>query len=162
MKKIYILLSMTLITVIFSGCSFFDSVIGGVASIHTTRIVLDVPSGGASQDSDQVFSKNRDILLEQVRSVALTHHFADMTTGVSGVPKPIAHFETVPPWALFISVFETNKQLSVVLWQYYDKRKQTPQYKEAGAALENILTNHFVDRLEIQRQRELRYPWQSD
>ena len=88
------LLSVALTTVIFSGCSFFDSVIGGVASIHTTRIVLNVPS--------------------------------------------------------------------VVLWQYYDKRKQTRQYKEADMALVNQLTNHFVDRLKIKRQRELRYPWQSD
>ena len=156
------LLSVALTTFIFSGCSFFDSVIGGVASIHTTQIVLDLPSGDTSQVSDQLFSKDRDILLEQVREVALAHHFADMTTGIRGVPKPIAHFETTPPWALFISVFETNKQLSVVLWQYYDKRKQTPKYKETDAALENTLTNHFIDRLEIQRKRELRYPWQSD
>ena len=162
MKNISMLLSVALTTIIFSGCSFFDSAIGGVAAIHTTRIVLDLPSGGTSQVSDQLLSKDCDILLEQVREIALTHHFVDMTTGIRGVPKPIAHFETTPPWALFISVFETNKQLSVVLWQYYDKRKQTPQYKEAGAALEEILTNHFVDRLEIQRKRELRYPWQSD
>ena len=115
MKKTSTLLSVALTTFIFSGCSFFDSVIGGVASIHTTQIVLDVPSGGVSQDSDQLFSKNRDILLGQVGTVALAHHFVDMTTSIRGVPKPIAHFETTPPWALFISVFETNKQLSVVL-----------------------------------------------
>ena len=162
MKKTSMLLSVALTTFIFSGCSFFDSAIGGVASIHTTRIVLDWPSSGTSQESDHMFSKDRDILLQQVRAVARAHHFMDMTTSVGGVPKPIAHFETTPPWALFISVFETNKQLSVVLCQYYDKRKQTRQYKETDAALANELTNHFVDRLEIQRQRELRYPWQSD
>ncbi len=162
MKKIFMLLSVALTTVIFSGCSFFDSAIGGVASIHTTRIVLDEPSDKASQKSEKAFSKNRDILLEQVKSVALAHHFVDMTKGVGGDPKPIAHFETEPPWALFISVFETNKHLSVVLWQYYDKQKQTSQYKETDGALAYVLTNHFVDHLKIQRQRELRYPWQSD
>jgi len=162
MKKISMLLSVALTTFIFSGCSFFDSVIGGVASIHTTRFVLDVPSGSTSQESDQLFSKDRDILLEQVRKVARVHHFVDMTTGIGGNPKPIAHFETDAPWTIFISVFETNKQLSVVLWQYYDKRKQTRQFKETDAALANLLTNHFADRLEIKRQRKLRYPWQSD
>ena len=162
MKKMSILLSVALITIIFSGCSFFDSAIGGVASIQTTRIVLNVPSGNTSQESDQLFSKDRDILLKQVRAVALAHNFVDMTKGVGGDPKPIAYYQTEPPWALFISVFETNKQLSVVLWQYYDKRKQTPQYKEMDVALVNQLTNHFADPLEIQRQRELRYPWQSD
>ena len=109
-----------------------------------------------------MFSKDRDILLEQVRAVALAHNFVDKTKGVGGVQKPIAYYKTIPPWALFLSVFETNKQLSVVLWQYYDKRKQTRQYKETDASLVNQLTNHFADRLEIQRQRELRYPWQSD
>jgi len=69
MKKTSMLLSVALTTFIFSGCSFFDSVIGGVASIHTTRIVLDEPSGGVSQDSDQVFNKDRDILLEHLRQI---------------------------------------------------------------------------------------------
>ena len=162
MKRPSILLSMVLTAMIFSGCSVLDWSIGGVGAIHTTQFVLDASSNGASRGSDQVFSKDRDIMLEQVRTVARAHHFTDKTMTIGGEPKPIAYFETMPPWPCILKVFETNEQLSVELWQYYDKRKQTRLYKEVEAALANELANHFAERLEIRPQRQLRYPWQSD
>ena len=162
MKKPTKLLLTVLATMILSGCSVVDWAIGGVGAIHTTRFVLDVSSDVESEERNHVFSKERGIVLEQVRAVARAHHFVDKTPIVGGEPKPIAYFETVPPWPCILRVFETNEQLSVELWQYYEKRKQTRLYNEVEAALANNLANHFGDRLELQTQRQLRYPWQSD
>ena len=55
------------------------------------------------------------IIFDRTSKLKRRNKFADMTKSVGGDPKPIAYYQTEPPWVLFISVFETNKQLSVVL-----------------------------------------------
>ena len=162
MTKTHMLLLVALMTVIVSGCGVLDCLIGGVGSIHSTRFTIDVSSSGGSRDGDQALDTDRDILLEQVRTVARAHHFMDKTLMIGGEPKPMAYFETTPPWLCSLKVYQTNGQLSVELWQYYEKRKSTPLYKETKTALTNALTNRFADRLTIRSERQLRYPWQSD
>ena len=159
MKKVSILLSVVSTTVIFSGCSVVDQAIGGVGSIHITRIELDVSSDSALRKSDQSFGKDRDVFLDQVRTVARNHNFMDKTLTIGIVPKPIAYFETPPPWLCYLKVLETNGQLTVELRQYYEKRKKTRLYKDTETALVNELVRHFSGRLEVRSQRQLRYPW---
>ena len=160
MRNMLILLTVSLIIVLNNGCGVFDSAIGGVGSVHTTRFVLNAPSDGAPRDRDRALSKDQDIVLERVRAVAGAHNFLDTTpTTEGGEPNLIAQFETNPPFPLFLSVFEVDDQLSVRLMQYDDSRKKTQLYNEVEVALSEKLTNHFAGRLEVRPQRQLRYPW---
>ena len=162
MKKISLILSLMLISVIHSGCSVVDWGIGGVGSTHITRFELDVSSNGGLRESSQLLDKDRSIVLEQVKAVAHTHHFVDKSLNIGGEPRPIAYFATSPPWLCMLKIFETNNHLTVELWQYYEKRNKTHLYKDTETALTDKLKNHFSDRLEVRYQRQLRYPWQSD
>ena len=160
MRNMLILLTVSLTIVLNNGCGVFDSAIGGVGSVHTTRFVLDPPSDGVPRDRDRALTRDQDIVLESVRAVARAHDFLDTTPTTGGEPTLIAQFETNPPFPLFLSVFEVDDQLSVRLRQYDDSRKKTPLYNEVEVALSEKLTNYFAGRLEVRpQQRQLRYPW---
>lgn len=155
MDKTLTLLLVILTIMFFSGCSVLDSAIGGVGSTHSAQFIIKTSSINTSGERNQLNSEDREVILNQVRAVAEDHDFVDKTLKIASEPRPIAYFETTPPWPCILKIYETEQQLSIELWQYYDKREKTPLFKEVETILTNEFMMRFSDRMDIKSESQL-------